>query len=112
MFATTQAEIARSLGVDVLRSIAIHNIAAAFLLMASQGKVEMAVQLAPSGTALYQRQVQLTVLAVSLVVSALALVNITLYANQAARATQLTTGRLPPATAPTRAAAMERPARP
>jgi lactate permease len=39
MFATTQAEIARSLGVDVLWFMAVHNVAAAFLLMASRGKV-------------------------------------------------------------------------
>lgn len=76
MFATTQAEIARSLGVDVLWFMAIHNVAAAFMLMASPGKVEMAIQLTGAGAAGHRRWVQTTVLWVSLVVvAALALIN-------------------------------------
>lgn len=79
MFATTQAEIARSLGVDVLWFMAIHNVAAAFLLMASPGKIEMAVQLSPAGAAEHRRWVQLAALGVALVVvSALAVLNIIL----------------------------------
>lgn len=76
MFATTQGEIARSLGVDVLGFIAVHNVAAAFLLMGSPGKIEMAVQLSPIAAASHRRWIQMTVLLVALVVvAALALIN-------------------------------------
>lgn len=68
MLATTQAEIARALGVDVLAFLSIHNVAAAFLLMASPSKVELAVQLAPQGAVSELRWVQVSVLAVGLVV--------------------------------------------
>ena len=68
MLATTQAEIARALGVDVLAFLSIHNVAAAFLLMASPSKVELAVQLAPEGAVPELRWVQVSVLAVGLVV--------------------------------------------
>lgn len=77
MFAATQAEIARSLGVDVLWFMAVHNVAAAFLLMASPGKVEMALQLAGGDAPEHRRWVQTMVLWVAFVVVAvLALVNI------------------------------------
>lgn len=49
MFAATQAEIAQALGVGVLSFMAVHNVSAALLLMASPGKVEMACQLVPVG---------------------------------------------------------------
>ncbi|MBB6577022.1 lactate permease [Comamonas odontotermitis] len=49
MFAATQAEIAQALGVAVLPFMAVHNVSAALLLMASPGKVEMACQLVPGG---------------------------------------------------------------
>jgi len=39
MFAATQAAIARTLDVDVLWFMGIHNVAAAFLMMASPGKI-------------------------------------------------------------------------
>lgn len=68
MLATTQAEIARSLGVDVLGFMAVHNVAAAFLLMASPGKIEMAVQLSPEGAVRERRWVQAMVLGVAAVV--------------------------------------------
>lgn len=71
MFATTQAEIARSLGVDVLWFIAVHNVAAAFLLMASPGKIEMAVQLSPAEASDHRRWIQMTVLGVAVVVVAM-----------------------------------------
>lgn len=75
MFATTQAEIARSLGVDFLWFMAV-RVAAAFLLMASPGKVEMAIQLTSGGAAEQRRWIQATVLWVALaVVGILALVN-------------------------------------
>lgn len=48
MLATTQAEIARTLDVNVLAFLAIHNVAAAWLMMASPSKVELARQLAAS----------------------------------------------------------------
>lgn len=77
MFATTQVEIARSLGVDVLWFMAVHNVAAAFLLMASPGKIEMAVQLSPAGAAEHRRWIQLAMLGVAFVVVAtLAALNI------------------------------------
>lgn len=79
MFAATQAEIARSLGVDVLWFMAIHNVAAAFLLMASPGKIEMAVQLAPVEAAAHRRWIQTTVLITALaVIVLLAMVNMVL----------------------------------
>lgn len=79
MFAATQAEIARSLGVDVLRFMAVHNVAAAFLLMASPGKIEMAVQLAPAEAAENRRWIHTIVLATALVVVVLlAIVNTSL----------------------------------
>lgn len=79
MFATTQAEIARSLGVDVLWFMAIHNVAAAFLLMASPGKVEMAVQLSPTDAAAHRRWIQAVMLRVAFaVVVVLAALNLAL----------------------------------
>jgi lactate permease len=76
MFATTQGEIARALGVEVLGFIAVHNVAAAFLLMGSPGKIEMAIQLSPLDAAKHRRWVQMTVLLVALVVvAALAVIN-------------------------------------
>lgn len=76
MFATTQAQIARSLGVNLLWFMAVHNVAAAFLLMASPGKVEMALQLTGGCAAEQRRWIQATVLWVALVVvGILALVN-------------------------------------
>lgn len=79
MFATTQAEIARSLGVNVLWFIAVHNVAAAFLLMASPGKIEMAVQLSPDDAAEYRRWIQMLLLRVAFaVVAVLAAMNVLL----------------------------------
>ena len=76
MFATTQGEIARSLGVDVLGFMAVHNVSAAFLLMGSPGKIEMAVQLSPAGAVSHRRWIQMTILLVDLVVvSLLAAIN-------------------------------------
>ena len=81
MLATTQAEIARALGVDVLAFLSIHNVAAAFLLMASPSKVELAVQLSPPGAVPELRWVQVSVLAVGLVVvSGLAVCGMLLWA--------------------------------
>ena len=81
MLATTQAEIARALGVDVLAFMSIHNVAAAFLLMASPSKVELAVQLSPQGAVSELRWVQVSVLAVGLVVvSGLAVCGMLLWA--------------------------------
>ena len=79
MFATAQAEIARSLGVDVLWFMAVHNVAAAFLLMASPGKIEMAIQLSPADAANHRRWCQMTILLVALmVVSILAVINVSM----------------------------------
>ena len=79
MFATTQAEIARTLGVDVLWFMAVHNVSAAFLLMASPGKIELAVQLAPRDGVNHRPWVQRVMLVVALaVVSAMALLNLAL----------------------------------
>lgn len=79
MFATTQAEIARSLGVDVLWFMAVHNVAAAFLLMASPGKVEMAIQLSPAEASEHRRWLQIAALGVAFVVVAvLAAINVLL----------------------------------
>ncbi|WP_334148140.1 L-lactate permease [Hyphomicrobium sp.] len=79
MFAATQAEIARSLGEDVLWFMAIHNVAAAFLLMASPGKVELAIQLSPAEAAEHRRWVQMSALLVALaVVIVLAVLNVIL----------------------------------
>ncbi|MFV0332586.1 MAG: L-lactate permease [Tropicimonas sp.] len=77
MFATTQAEIARSLGVDVLWFMAVHNVAASFLLMASPGKIEMAIQLSPADADEHRRWIQTTIFGVALsVVATLAMVNV------------------------------------
>lgn len=65
MFAATQAEIARALNAPLLPFMAVHNVSASLLLMASPGKVEMAVQLVPEGKA-QRRWVQQSVLAVDL----------------------------------------------
>lgn len=46
MFAATQAEIAKSLGANLLLFMATHNVAAAISILASPGKIEMALQLA------------------------------------------------------------------
>lgn len=70
MFAATQAEVARALNAPLLPFMAVHNVSASLLLMASPGKVEMAVQLVPEGTA-QRRWVQQSVLVVDLVAVAL-----------------------------------------
>lgn len=79
MLAATQAEIARSLGVNLLGFMAVHNVAAAFLLMASPGKVEMAIQLSPAQAAGERRWIQQRVLGVAgVVVALLAIINVLL----------------------------------
>lgn len=70
MFAATQAEIARALNAPLLPFMAVHNVSASLLLMASPGKVEMAVQLVPEGKA-QRRWVQQSVLAADLAAVAL-----------------------------------------
>ena len=70
MFAATQAEIAHALGVPLLPFMAVHNVSASLLLMASPGKVEMAVQLVSGGES-QRRWVQRSVLAVDLAAVAL-----------------------------------------
>ncbi len=77
MFAATQAGIACSLGADVLWFMAVHNVAAAFLLMGSPGKIEMAIQLSPTEAANHRRWCQMTILLVALaVVTMLAAINV------------------------------------
>jgi lactate permease len=68
MFAAAQAEAARALGVETLYFIAAHNVAAAFLLMASPSKVEMALQLAGGVEEEDCRWLQLRVLGVAAIV--------------------------------------------
>lgn len=70
MFAATQAEIARALGAPLLPFMAVHNVSASLLLMASPGKVEMAVQLLAQGAA-QRRWVQQSVLMLDLAAVAL-----------------------------------------
>ncbi|KOC30698.1 lactate permease [Comamonas testosteroni] len=70
MFAATQAEIAQALGVPLLPFMAVHNVSASLLLMASPGKVEMAVQLLAQGAA-QRRWVQQSVLMLDLAAVAL-----------------------------------------
>ncbi len=70
MFAATQAEIARALGAPLLPFMAVHNVSASLLLMASPGKVEMAVQLLAQG-ADQRRWVQQSVLMLALAAVAL-----------------------------------------
>ncbi len=79
MFAATQAEIAQALGAPVLPFMAVHNVSAALLLMASPGKVEMACQLAPTEAQAQRPWVQATVLMIDLLaVLLLALLNVAL----------------------------------
>ena len=66
MFAAPQAEIAQVLGVAVLPFMAIHNVSAALLLMASPGKVEMACQLAAVSSDSQRKWVQMAVLGIDL----------------------------------------------
>lgn len=76
MFATTQADIARSLGVDVLGFVGVHNVAAAFLLMGSPGKIELAIQLSPTQAVGQRRWIQAVILWVAFaVVALLAVIN-------------------------------------
>ena len=70
MFAATQAEIAHALGAPLLPFMAVHNVSASLLLMASPGKVEMAVQLLEQG-ADQRRWVQQSVLMLDLAAVAL-----------------------------------------
>ncbi|BDB71227.1 SLC13 family permease [Comamonas thiooxydans] len=70
MFAATQAEIAQALGAPLLPFMAVHNVSASLLLMASPGKVEMAVQLLAQG-ADQRRWVQRSVLMLDLAAVAL-----------------------------------------
>jgi len=79
MFATTQAAIARSLGINVLWFMATHNVAAAFLMMASPGKIEMAIQLTHADAAQHRSWIQRTLLGVALlVVTGLGILNVLL----------------------------------
>lgn len=79
MFATTQAAIARSLGISVLWFMATHNVAAAFLMMASPGKIEMAIQLTHADAAQHRRWIQRVLLGVALaVVTGLGILNMLL----------------------------------
>ena len=55
MFASTQAEIAHSLGADPLWFMAAHNVGASFLVMPSPGKIELGIELAPTGAADHRR---------------------------------------------------------
>ena len=79
MFAATQAEIARALSVPLLPFMAVHNVSAALLLMASPGKIEMACHLAPPEALQSRRWVQMTVLWTDMAAVALmALLNVLL----------------------------------
>ncbi len=62
MLAATHAEIARALGVGVLPFMAVHNVSAALLMMASPGKIEMACALAPPEAAAQRGWIQRSVL--------------------------------------------------
>lgn len=65
MFAATQADIARSLHLNVLWFMGIQNVVSSFLLMASPGKVEMAVQLVADENGVGRWWIQRTILYVS-----------------------------------------------
>ena len=79
MFAATQAEISRALAVPMLPFMAVHNVSAALLLMASPGKIEMACHLAPPEALKSRRWVQMTVLWTDLAAVALmAILNVVL----------------------------------
>jgi len=71
MFAATQAEIARSLDLNVLIFIALMNIAAAFSTLASPGRIEMAIQLAGESAAFERRWIQRSAAFVVVIHSAL-----------------------------------------
>lgn len=58
MFAATQAEIARSLNMNVLILVALHNVAARYSILASLGKIEMALQLAGEDATAHRAWVQ------------------------------------------------------
>lgn len=77
MFAATQGAIARSLHANVLWFIAVNNVSAAFLMMSSPGKIEMALQLASADASGHRRWVQIMVLGVGTsVVCILAVLNV------------------------------------
>lgn len=79
MFAATQAEISHALAVPLLPFMAVHNVSAALLLMASPGKIEMACHLAPPEALQSRRWVQMTVLWTDLAAVALmAILNVVL----------------------------------
>ncbi|WP_370679297.1 L-lactate permease [Comamonas sp. GB3 AK4-5] len=79
MFAAPQAEIAQALGVAVLPFMAVHNVSASLLLMASPGKIEMACHLAPEGALAQRRLVQRQVLLVDMAaVAVMAMLNVML----------------------------------
>jgi lactate permease len=79
MFAATQAATARTLDINVLWFMAIHNVAAAFLMMASPGKIEMAIQLIGAEATAHRQWIQRVLMGVALsVVAGLALINVLL----------------------------------
>jgi len=79
MFAAPQAEIAQALGVAVLPFMAVHNVSAALLLMASPGKIEMACHLGPPEALAQRRRIQRQVLLVDLAaVGLMAVLNVLL----------------------------------
>ena len=79
MFAATQSHIAQALQVNVLWFMAIHNVCAAFLLMSSPGKIEMALSLSGLDDAESRRWLTRRMLAVAaVVVGMLTMVNVLL----------------------------------
>ena len=79
MFAATQSHIAQALQVNVLWFMAIHNVCAAFLLMASPGKIEMALSLSGLDDAASRRWLMRRMLGVAAaVVGILTMVNVLL----------------------------------
>lgn len=75
MFAATQAEIARSLGANLLLFMATHNVAAAISILASPGKIEMALQLAGDGGAQRRWVQRMAIIVVVCCAGLMALVN-------------------------------------
>lgn len=68
MFAATQSDIARALGLNNLWFMAVQNVTSAFLLMASPGKIEMALHLTPGLKTIHKFWIQNMMLKIAFIV--------------------------------------------
>lgn len=78
MFAAPQAQVAQALGQPVLDVIAMANVAASLLTMASPGRVMLAVRMCPPGSVSMRETTARLLLIDAVIIAALGLISLTL----------------------------------